>query len=95
MTTQPLCRYCKKKIRKRTESRYAPLNNGQVPKGWVPQTNQIIISRQYWKGDLARVNVWDGESYMIKYGHFCSDKCAALFGRAAADVLKTKGTNNA
>ena len=31
---------------------------------------------------------WDGESYLPRFGFFCSNTCASEFGRAAAEAIK-------
>src|SRR5687767_804503 len=50
-----------------------------------------IISVRYWSSAIERFNVWDRESYVDK--HFCSTKCAALFGDLMAEAYPTKGTS--
>lgn len=39
---------------------------------------------------LYSVHVWDGNTYLRKHGHFCSDKCAGEYGRRAYAAAITR-----
>lgn len=74
---QVSCPNCGKKAKKATE-RWWVRHDG-------PYTgNQKIIRREETPfGDDAILTLWDGESYEMYCGNFCTNKCAMEFGNAA------------
>lgn len=92
MKKSPRCPCCNKPIPKRTEWRCAPREPDRYfpVKGWSYQGNLIVVSRSYAKVDgekrLGAVSVWDGETYRPKYKYFCSNICAAKYGRRAVEM---------
>jgi hypothetical protein len=43
------------------------------------------VRRHYDNETIGSFNAWDGESYNRNYRHFCTNHCAALFGKIIAD----------
>jgi hypothetical protein len=85
------CLCCDKPVKKDTKMWTAPREPSTynpVP-GWRYTGNLIVVKKHYVKVDgerrLSAVYVWDGETYFPSYGYFCRDKCAAIYGRKAAE----------
>jgi hypothetical protein len=94
-TTQPLCRYCGKGIPKETHAHFFRQARPSMG-GWSTNhpeeptskseaqrlINEKVISVRHHGGHVYAASSWDGESWKDEL--FCTQKCAALFGRAAA-----------
>jgi hypothetical protein len=63
----------------RTKEEAARLTNWQVTRV------DRLSSGQSDPGGIFQIHGWDGESYERRYRHFCTVKCAALFGQIMAD----------
>lgn len=96
MTTRPHCRNCGKSIPKETNVvwfGHAKENRSKLY--WIELTdkpttreeaqrlvNGEITSVASWAGNISRVSVWDGKSFIDQY--FCTGSCAQAFGRMCA-----------
>jgi hypothetical protein len=92
---QPYCRTCGRAIKRYTITNffgYANLQNSSSSRYHAEeiktrdeaarQLNERVVSfRKGYRGK-AIVGTWDGESYVDPY--FCTERCAATFGRMAA-----------
>jgi YHS domain-containing protein len=45
---------------------------------------QVINKRATWDQDI--LTLWDGESYEMYCGYFCTNRCAQEFGNDAFDA---------
>tara|TARA_B100000085_G_scaffold253709_1_gene252330 strand:- start:256 stop:516 length:261 start_codon:yes stop_codon:yes gene_type:complete len=72
---QVLCPNCGKKAKKNTEiwwERHYGKYEGNL---------KVIRREQTFNGDI--LTLWDGESYKMYCGYFCTNRCAQEFGNAA------------
>lgn len=63
--------------------RYADvrLSGGEIEVMKDEEAPPTVTERRLWN-----VAVWDGETYAVCFEHFCSLRCAADFGRRAANA---------
>jgi hypothetical protein len=106
---QPFCRCCGKPIRKRVITHYFGLTTPRATSYSVEHAepaktkaeaqrhlNGEVVSVRYGYQGQVIAGVWDGESYEDEL--FCTQTCAAAFGRMAAKArpeLETQAAHDA
>ena len=77
---QVKCQWCRTPAKKQTET------------WWTRQLGeykgnlQIIRTRTEWDGSKT-LTLWDGESYELYAGNFCTNRCAISFANQVTDRL--------
>ena len=87
------CAYCGKPAQKEVTRIFNPHKGLSASnENWRYQGDHIVIHESWvdpekWgsnkKKFLSDVTVWDGESWKLKYGNFCTTDCAIRFANAA------------
>jgi len=80
------CRNCGKGAVKKTESMMRSPDQ--------PYTGNLQVIREkremYFGRDIIDVTLWDGETYIQKYGFFCSLNCASDYANRMVRTLEGK-----
>ena len=73
------CRECGKTAAKHTTTVYHPMGDDTLPYSG----NQIVL-----KETRHRRTLWDGETYILKYGYFCSLNCASAYANKMVSTFE-------
>ena len=73
------CRECGKTAAKHTTTEYHGWGDEMPPY----EGNQIVLKEQ-----RHRRTLWDGETYILKYGYFCSLNCTSAYANHPVKTLE-------
>ena len=78
------CRECGKTAAKHTETHHMVVNE--------PYTgNMVVVKKKTYVSfgkDCMTLTLWDGETYVLKYGYFCSLNCTSAYANRMVKTLE-------
>ena len=80
------CRNCGKVAAKKTESMRRSPDQPYTGNLWVMRERKC----RYFGQDVIDMTLWDGETYIQKYGFFCTLDCASNYANKMVKTLEGK-----